>query len=92
MAGGGVFEQFTPYLWVAQSRLFVTNSGILVDGTEACLIDPGIYPDEIEAIAHFMTARGVAPRSIVLTHGHWDHILGPEHFPGVSVIVHSFYV
>ncbi|HSJ57458.1 MAG TPA: MBL fold metallo-hydrolase, partial [Anaerolineae bacterium] len=28
---------------------------------------------------------------IVLTHGHWDHLLGPEHFPGVPVIAHAAY-
>ncbi|MBN1659648.1 MAG: GNAT family N-acetyltransferase [Anaerolineae bacterium] len=88
---GALFEQLTPYLWVSQSRLYVTNSGIVVDGGQACLIDPGVYPDEIEAIARFVGECGAVTSAIVLTHGHWDHILGPEHFPGVPVIAHEAY-
>ena len=83
------FARLTPNLWVAQSRLFHTNSSIFIDRGEACLIDPGIYPDEIEAIAAFLREQGATPRAIVLTHIHWDHILGPERFPGVRVVTHA---
>jgi glyoxylase-like metal-dependent hydrolase (beta-lactamase superfamily II) len=84
-------QQLTHSLWAFQSRLYATNSGIVIDRGEACLVDPGIYPDEIEAIARFVRARGALPGSIVLTHGHWDHLLGPERFPGVPVIAHVGY-
>jgi len=86
------FTQLTSHLWVTQSALFATNSGVFLLGDEACLIDPGIAPETIEDIAHFVDDQGATPRAIVLTHAHWDHVLGPEHFPGVPVIAHAGYL
>src|SRR5690348_14550056 len=86
------FTQITPQLWVAQSELFHTNSGIWIDGGRACLIDPGIYPAEIAAQARFVAAQGAVPEVIVLTHSHWDHILGPVAFPGVRTIAQAEYI
>ena len=74
---------FTPDLWVAQSDYFLTNSGIFIRDGQAVLIDPCMRRDEIDAIAEFVQAQHAAPRWLVLTHSHWDHILGPERFPGV---------
>jgi glyoxylase-like metal-dependent hydrolase (beta-lactamase superfamily II) len=81
--------QLTPVLWVAQSRLFHTNSSIFISEGRACLVDPGIYPDEIEGIAAFLVEQGAVADAIVLTHIHWDHILGSERFPGAKVIAHA---
>jgi glyoxylase-like metal-dependent hydrolase (beta-lactamase superfamily II) len=83
--------QWTPALWVQQSRLYHTNSGALINEGHACLIDPGIFPAEIAAIARLVAAQGATVESIILTHSHWDHLLGPEHFPGVPVITHAAY-
>jgi hydroxyacylglutathione hydrolase len=82
-----VFTQLTPFLWVVQSRQFNYNSGIAISGGEALLIDPGVFPDEIAEIRQFVADSGVALTSIILTHSHWDHILGPERLPGVRVIM-----
>ncbi len=86
------FTQLTSHLWVTQSALFATNSGVFLSGDEACLIDPGIAPETIEDIARFVMEQGATPRAIVLTHAHWDHVMGPEHFPGVPVIAHADYL
>lgn len=86
------FTQLTSHLWVTQSALFATNSGVFLSGDEACLIDPGIAPETIEDIARFVTEQGATLRAIVLTHAHWDHVMGPEHFPGVPVIAHEGYL
>jgi glyoxylase-like metal-dependent hydrolase (beta-lactamase superfamily II) len=77
---------------VTQSKLFATNSGVFLSGDEACLIDPGIAPETIEDIARFVAEQGATPRAIVLTHAHWDHVMGPEHSPGVPVIAHADYL
>lgn len=87
-----MFNQLTPNLWVTQSALFATNSGIFVSGDRALLIDPGIPPQNVAAIARFVAERGATPQAIVITHGHWDHILGPEHFPGVPVVAQARYL
>jgi len=86
------FTQLTSHLWVTQSALFATNSGVFLSGDEACLIDPGIAPETIGDIARFVDDHGATPRAIVLTHAHWDHVMGPEHFPGVPVIAHAGYL
>jgi glyoxylase-like metal-dependent hydrolase (beta-lactamase superfamily II) len=83
--------QWTLALWVQQSRLYHTNSGILIREGHAWLIDPGIFPVEIAAIARLVAAKGATVELIVLTHSHWDHLLGPEHFPGVPVVAHAAY-
>ena len=85
------FQQFSPNLWVTQSPIFDTNSGIFMDAGQACLIDPGITEEEIRGIARFTLEQGASVQTIILTHGHWDHLLGPEHFPGVKVIAHTEY-
>ena len=74
---------FTSVLALAHSRLFAYNAGVFSSGGAAVLIDPGIYPDEIGAIRSHVGASGAELTAIIITHSHWDHVLGPEHFPGV---------
>jgi hydroxyacylglutathione hydrolase len=83
---------FTPDLWVTQSDYFLTNSGIFIRGGQAMLIDPCLRRDEIDAIAEFVRAQDAAPQCLVLTHSHWDHVLGPERFPGVRTIAQARYL
>ena len=85
------FEQLTPWLWVRQSAFEATNSGIMFAGDEAVLIDPGIAPDEIASISAFVRERGAPVRTILLTHSHWDHMLGLAHFPDAKIVAHSAY-
>ncbi len=44
----------------------------LVNGDEVVLVDAGAYPDAIEAT---LERRGLRLRAVLLTHGHFDHIL-----------------
>lgn len=83
--------QHTPYLWSLQNELYATNSGIFCNAGEALLIDPGIDPTALKKIAGFLKTKSCKPKAIVLTHAHWDHILGPQHFPGVPVIAQINY-
>ena len=62
------------------------NAGVFIRGGQALLVDPGLFPDEIDRIKAHIYEQGASPAGIVLTHSHWDHILGPEYFPGVPVI------
>ncbi len=81
----------TPDLLVAQSDFFLTNSGAFVSGGEALLIDPCLRPAEIDALAAAVDALGAVPQWLLLTHSHWDHILGPERLPGVPVLAQANY-
>ena len=87
----GPINQITPSLWVVQSKFYFTNSGIFLDDGQVCLIDPGVFPQEIKAIRSFVDEQKGELFSIVLTHCHWDHILGPEFFPGVKIISQAAY-
>jgi glyoxylase-like metal-dependent hydrolase (beta-lactamase superfamily II) len=62
------------------------NAGVLVDGKDALLIDAGLFPDEVDRLRSHIYSEGAAPTHAVVTHSHWDHVLGPEYFPGVPVI------
>jgi len=84
--------QLTPNLWVAQSTRFSVNSGIFLDAGRACLIDPGMLPIEIEAIANFVAEQDAIPQVMILTHSHWDHLLGAEYFPGIKTVAHANYL
>jgi glyoxylase-like metal-dependent hydrolase (beta-lactamase superfamily II) len=81
-------QQLTDNLWIAQSRFFFTNAGIFVSGDRAGLVDPNMTPGEIRRIRGFLDEHRLRTEWIVLTHYHWDHILGPELFPEAQVIGH----
>lgn len=85
-------KQITPNLWVQQSEYFATNSGIFISDGEACLIDPNMNPDEITAIANFVNSQDIELKCIILTHDHWDHVLGPAYFPDIKVLAHTNYL
>ena len=52
-----------------------SNCYALENDGEAVLIDAGAHPDDIDAA---LQKRGLRLRAILLTHGHFDHILGVE--------------
>lgn len=56
---------------VLQSQLWDTNTGIVQGPEGALLIDPGIFPDELLAVAD---AAGPVAAGFA-THAHWDHVL-----------------
>jgi len=61
-----------------------TNTYILRKDNRPVIIDPGFYADEI-----IKELDGLAPAAILLTHGHFDHIMAVQdlrkHFPGLKV-------
>lgn len=66
-----------------------SNCYALVEGDEAVLVDSGAYPDDI---ASALEKRGLKVKAILLTHGHFDHILGAEAISeryGVPVYIHE---
>ena len=76
-------------LVVEQSRYLRYNAGAFVSAGEACLVDPGILRDEVEALA--AAAGGALVRAIVLTHADWDHVLGPQYLAPAPIVAHAAY-
>jgi len=76
-------------LRVRQSRVFWMNSALLLDRAHAVLVDPGVLPSELDDLA--AAVRDFAPRAItlVLTHAHWDHVLGRPWWPGAATVGHA---
>jgi len=79
-------HQLTPGLAVLRCRSMAYNAGALIDGGDALLIDAGLFADEVDLLRAHIYERGASPKHLVVTHSHWDHVLGPEYFPGVPVI------
>ena len=75
---------------VRRSRAYEMNSVVLVRDAHAVVIDPGVLPSEMADMAAFVAAR--APRfenvALVLTHPHWDHVLGLPWFPAATTVAH----
>jgi len=86
MSGETSLRQVTRSLAVLHTRSMAYNAGVLVNGRDAVLIDAGLFPDEVDLLRTAIYAIGASPKYLVVTHSHWDHVLGPEYFPGVPVI------
>ncbi len=82
------FERLTPKLWVRQSELYATNHGLFIDQSEVCLVDPGLTKASVDRIAAFVTEGQAAVTGVLLTHAHWDHLLGAQRFPEARIITH----
>ena len=71
--------------------VFATNCYLVYGekSQKACLIDPAAFDDKImEAIS----SKGLTLEYIILTHGHFDHILGANKFKekiGVKIAAHA---
>lgn len=56
---------------------------------EAVIVDPAAYPKKM---AEFLREEGLKPQAVLLTHGHFDHIMGLDAFLAeypVPVYVHE---
>ncbi|NTV62610.1 MAG: MBL fold metallo-hydrolase [Oscillochloris sp.] len=84
-------EQLTAGLWVFPSHAMAYNAGVFLHNGQALLIDPGTHPDESAQVGAFVAARGAHIVACVLTHSHWDHILGPERLPPMPLVAQARY-
>ena len=68
---------------------YCANCIVLWQGADGLVVDPG--QDAADILA-FLAERGLSPRAILLTHGHFDHIGGVpgilERFPALPVYAH----
>jgi hydroxyacylglutathione hydrolase len=74
---------------VRQSRGYWLNSVLLLDPEVTWVVDPGLYPDELDELAE--AVGRVQPEQVVLafTHGDWDHVFGRWHWPQARTLAHD---
>ena len=69
---------------------YQTNCHLLHDDTRVWIIDPG---QDGESIAEFITTQRWIPQGVILTHSHWDHILGipglRSAFGDLPILIHE---
>jgi glyoxylase-like metal-dependent hydrolase (beta-lactamase superfamily II) len=85
-------QPLTPNLWINSSELFTYHSGIFVSEGIAAVIDPGLEQSEIDALVQFVRAQNWQVDAVILTHAHWDHILGAEAFPNARIFAQRVYL
>jgi hydroxyacylglutathione hydrolase len=77
------------HVHIRQSKAYWMNSVVLLDSERTIVVDPGVLPSEIEEIAKLVRQAEPEDVSVLLTHGHWDHVLGRPWWPKASVIAHD---
>lgn len=68
---------------------FSYNAGLYTSHGRAILIDPGMTRDEIKNIHKFLEDSCLKSEGIILTHFHWDHILGVNNFGITDIYTHK---
>ncbi|MBO4428020.1 MAG: MBL fold metallo-hydrolase [Bacteroidales bacterium] len=68
------------------------NCYVASAGSNAAIVDPGFFDEELPALYEYLEAEGLTPRAILLTHAHFDHMLAAkvlqERFGGIPVYMH----
>lgn len=76
---------------VARSMIWQMTSTIVRCGRSTLIVDPGVFPAEVEAIRRRVPS-GAGVEALFFTHAHWDHVVGHFAFPGVPVYASTLLV
>jgi glyoxylase-like metal-dependent hydrolase (beta-lactamase superfamily II) len=82
-------NEINKYWNLQPSQYFNYNAGIYHNGNKAYLIDPGMAINEIISIRDHLSASGLECEGIIITHHHWDHLMGIKGLNVSNVIAHE---
>jgi glyoxylase-like metal-dependent hydrolase (beta-lactamase superfamily II) len=82
-------DQVGARCWAVETRHVGGKVGVVVGDVRTLVIDAGADPTEGAAVAATAAGRSRGPVSLVLTHGHWDHVRGLAGMRDVEVLVHE---
>lgn len=69
-------DEVAPGVFVATAEQYVTTTTVVAGTDGGCLvIDPAVSVAELDALASWLSARGLRPAVGWSTHPHWDHLL-----------------
>jgi glyoxylase-like metal-dependent hydrolase (beta-lactamase superfamily II) len=74
---------------VRQSRAFWMNTLLLLDRRHAVVVDPGVLPSELDDLAAAVAAARPERVTLLLSHAHWDHVLGRPWWPAAATLAHA---
>jgi glyoxylase-like metal-dependent hydrolase (beta-lactamase superfamily II) len=89
MSSAGPWSELPGGVRVRQSRAFHMNSVLLLDRAHALIVDPGVLPSELDALAAATREARAAEVTLIFTHAHWDHVLGAPWWPGARRVAHD---
>ncbi len=73
---------------VRLSGIWQMTSTVIRCGSSCLVVDPGFFPRELADLVGLIP-KNVKVEAVVLTHSHWDHVMGHGMFPGVPVYASS---
>lgn len=69
-------REVAPGVWVATADKYTTTTTVVAGAGGSCLIvDPAVSPADLDALAAWLSSRGLRPAAGWSTHPHWDHVL-----------------
>ncbi|GAB4340066.1 MAG: MBL fold metallo-hydrolase [Calditrichia bacterium] len=71
------------------SQFLGMNSTLIYEGGYGYLVDPGVFPHEVEKIRQSVLQKNISELTILLTHTHGDHISGWARFRDFPTYVHE---
>ena len=70
---------------VVTSAVWQTSCVAVRSGEEAVVIDSPVLPDELDALPAVLEQARFGCSGLLVTHADWDHLLGPQAFPGAAL-------
>jgi glyoxylase-like metal-dependent hydrolase (beta-lactamase superfamily II) len=71
------------------SQFLRLNSTVIHQDNNALIIDPGVFPFEVEKISIYLEKQNLKNITILLTHTHGDHISGWNFLPRLETFGHE---
>jgi hydroxyacylglutathione hydrolase len=69
-------DEVAPGIWVATADKYTTTTTVVAGAGGLCLVvDPAVSPADLDALAAWLSSRGLRPPVGWSTHPHWDHVL-----------------
>jgi glyoxylase-like metal-dependent hydrolase (beta-lactamase superfamily II) len=69
-------REVAPGVWVATADKYTTTTTLVAGAGDSCLVvDPAVSTADLDALAAWLSSRGLRPAVGWSTHPHWDHVL-----------------
>jgi hydroxyacylglutathione hydrolase len=73
---GRAVDEVARGVWVATAEKYTTTTTVVAADDGGCLVvDPAVSVADLDALASWLSSRGLRPAAGWSTHPHWDHVL-----------------